>query len=184
MSRIMRLAASLVVVGGLATALVAYATASGPKDDENRFHATFIETVKAVTNHLADYGILQVILTGTGTVEGYGVATEVAGVTADGSVVPCGARSASAAATRRIVTVDGTLALRSSEQTCQNPAGLRVDSGTYEVDGAFSTGVFAGATGRGTMTNLLDQGHVVTLSGKLKLAHDNQNDDGSAGSSG
>jgi hypothetical protein len=171
MSRIIRLVVLLVAVGALATALVAYATA-GPPNHANRLEATFHETVKVVTNHVADYGIIQVILTGSGTVEGFGTATEVVGVTADVSVTPCGPRSGSAAATRRIVTAEGTLTLRSSEETCQDSAGLRIDTGTYEVDGAFSTGVFAGATGSGTMTNLLDQGHVVTLSGKLNLAND------------
>ena len=174
MSRIIRLAALLVVLGGLATALVAYATAGrtneAPPNHANRLEATFAETVQVVTNHIADYRIFQVILTGSGTVEGFGAATEVVGVTADVSVLPCGARSASAAATRRIVTAGGTLALRTSEETCVTPVGLRVDTGTYEVDGLFSTGVFAGATGSGTLTNLLDQGHVVTLSGKLNLA--------------
>ena len=70
-----------------------------------------------------------------------------------------------------LITAEGTLAIRESNETCVTPAG-RVATGTYEVDGLFSTGVFAGATGSGTLTNLLDQGHVVTLSGKLNLAND------------
>ncbi len=91
MSRIIRLLALLVVVGGLATALVAYATASGPPNHANRFEATFSETVKVGTNNRAAYGIGQVILTGSGTLEGFGAATEVGGVTADNTIQPCGA---------------------------------------------------------------------------------------------
>ncbi len=169
MSRIIRLVASLVLVGGLATALVAYATA-GPPNHANRFEATFHETVQVVTNHVADYGIVQVILTGSGTLEGFGAATEVGGVTADRSFQPCGVPSESAAVTRRIITAEGTLAIRESNETCITPAG-RVATGAFEVDGLFSTGVFAGATGSGTVLNVLTP-HTVTLSGKLKLAND------------
>jgi hypothetical protein len=169
MSRIIRLAALLVVLGGLATALVAYATA-GPPNHANKLEATFTETVQVVTNHLADYGILQVILTGSGTLEGLGAATEVGGVTADRAVQPCGTPSEDAANTRRIVTAEGILAIRESAETCQTPAG-RVATGTFEVDGLFSTGVFAGATGSGTVVNVLTP-HTLTLSGKLNLAND------------
>jgi len=172
MSRIIRLAAGLVVVGGLATGLVAYATA-GPPNHANRLEATFTETVQVVINNRAAYGIFQVILTGSGTLDGFGAATEVVGVTADASVTPCGARSSSDASTRRIVTAGGTLTLRQSDETCETPAG-RIATGTYEVDGQFSTGVFAGATGSGTWTSLLVIGgpHPTTLSGKLNLAND------------
>jgi len=169
MSRIIRLAAVLVVVGGVATGLVAYATA-GPPNHANRLEATFTETVQVVTNHAADYGIVQVILTGSGTLEGFGAATEVGGVTTDRSFQPCGVNSESAAVTRRIITADGTLAIRESNETCATPAG-RVATGAFEVDGMFSTGVFAGATGSGTVLNVLTP-HTLTLSGKLKLAND------------
>jgi hypothetical protein len=169
MSRIIRLVVLLVAVGALATALVAYATA-GPPNHANRLEATFHETVKVVTNNRAAYGIGQVILTGSGTVEGFGDATEVGGVTADNSIQPCGAGSESAAVTRRIITAEGTLSIRESNETCITSAG-RVASGTYEVDGLFSTGVFAGATGSGTVLNVLTP-HTLTLSGKLNLAND------------
>ena len=186
MSRIIRLVSLLVVVGGLATALVAYATASGPPNHANRFEATFTETVKVVTNHVADYGIVQVILTGSGTLQGFGAATEVGGVTADRSYQPCGIPSESAAVTRRIITADGTLAIRESNETCVTPAG-RIATGRFEVDGLFSTGVFAGATGSGTVLNrvyLIGSGTPsLTLSGKLKLAHDGEHDSGTSGSS-
>ena len=169
MRRSIRAAALPVVVGAFAIALVAYATA-GPPNHANRFEATFSETVVVVTNHVADYGIVQVILTGSGTLEGFGAATEVGGITADRSVQPCGVNSESAAATRRITTAQGTLAIRESNETCVTSAG-RVATGTFVVDGLFSTGVFAGATGSGTVLNLLAP-HTLTLSGKLKLADD------------
>jgi hypothetical protein len=49
---------------------VAYASA-GPPSHANRLEATFTETVAVATNHAADYGIVQVILTGTGTLDGF-----------------------------------------------------------------------------------------------------------------
>jgi len=175
MGRIIRLAALLVVVGGLATALVAYATAGraneAPPNHANRLEATFTETTKVFDNQIAGYGILQAITIGSGTVEGFGVATDVRGGSGDFSVHPCGAGSGSAAGTQRIVTAGDTLALRWSEEVCRTPAGL-VGTGTYEVDGLFSTGVFAGATGSGTFTFHLGPPLTVTLSGKLNLAND------------
>jgi hypothetical protein len=168
MSRIIRLATLLVVAGGVATGLVAYAAAE-PPNHANRLEATFIESVVAVSDHVADYGIRQVILTGSGTLEGFGAATEVGGVTVDRSFQPCGVLSESAAVTRRIITAEGTLAIRESNETCVTPTG-RVATGVFEVDGLFSTGVFAGATGSGTVLNELT--HTLTLSGKLNLAHD------------
>jgi hypothetical protein len=159
----------LILIGALATGLVAYATA-GPPNHANRLEATFHETVQVVSNHVADYGIVQVILTGSGTLEGFGAVTEVGGVTADRTVQPCGTPSEHAANIRRIVTAEGILAIRESAETCQTPEG-RVATGTFEVDGLFSTGVFAGATGSGTVLNLLTP-HTLTLSGKLKLAND------------
>jgi len=169
MKRFIRLGALLCVAAGVAIAVVAYATA-GPPNHANRFEATFHETVQIVTDHQADYGILQVILTGTGTLEGFGAATEVGGVTADRSFHACGEPSEHAANTRRIITADGRLAIRESVQTCITAAG-RIATGTFEVDGLFSTGVFAGATGSGTVTNLLGP-HTLILSGKLNLAND------------
>lgn len=170
MKGFIRLAALLCVVAGVATALVAYATA-GPPNHANRFEATFTETVKVlpVASNLADYGIGLVILTGTGTLEGFGAATETGGVVFDRTVQPCGIPSESAAVVRRIVTADGILVTRESTHTCLTPA--RIASGTFEVDGLFSTGVFAGATGSGTVVNLLGP-HTLTLSGKLNLAND------------
>jgi hypothetical protein len=123
-----------------------------------------------VTNRAADYGIVHVILTGSGTVEGFGAATSVAGASADVSVVPCGAGSSTGVRSMRIVTAQGSLSIRTDEVICLTPEG-RVGTGTYEVDGMFSTGVFAGATGNGTFTNLLVP-HTFALSGKLNLEND------------
>ena len=169
MSRSIRLAAVLVVVGGLATGLVAYA-AAGPPNHANRLEATFTETVKVVVaDNIPSYGIGLAILTGSGTLEGFGGVTETGGVVFDRTVQPCGIPSESAAVVRRIVTADGILAIRESNHTCLTPE--RIATGTFEVDGLFSTGVFAGATGSGTVENLLGP-HILTLSGKLKLAND------------
>jgi hypothetical protein len=170
MGRVIRLATALVAAAGLGTAIVAYATASAPPNHANRFEATFHETVAVSTNNRATYGIGQVILTGSGTLEGFGAATEVGGVTADNTFQPCGVGSESAGVTRRIITAEGTLSIRESNETCVTTAG-RVATGIFEVDGLFSTGVFAGATGSGTVLNVLTP-HTLTLSGKLKLASD------------
>src|SRR5215210_3021529 len=111
MKRFIRLGALLCVVVGIASAVVAYATA-GPPNHANRLEATFHETVQVSTNNRAAYGIGQVILTGTGTLEGFGAATEVGGVTADNTIQPCGVGSETAAVTRRIITAEGTLSIR------------------------------------------------------------------------
>jgi hypothetical protein len=164
-----RIAGLLVVVGAIAAALVAYATA-GPPNQANRLELTFTDQVVVLTNHRADYGVLQIILTGSGTLEGFGDVTVVSGVTADLTSTPCGPGSSSNAATRRIVTTEGTLVVRGTSATCDTAEG-RVSTGTYEVDGMFSTGVFAGATGSGTSTTL-NVSHLNTMSGKLNLAND------------
>jgi hypothetical protein len=156
-----------VVVGG---GLAAYAVAA-PPNHANRLEATFTEAAVSVTDRTADLGIFQVILTGSGTVEGFGPATEVTGVTQDRAVTPCGASSDSEAATRRILIGGDTLALRSVGVKCPTPSGP-VFTATYEVDGLSSTGIFAGASGSGTDTvDIIN--HRVTLSGTLKLASDN-----------
>jgi hypothetical protein len=169
MSPIVRLALSLLVLAGLAVGVVAYATA-GPPNHANRLEATFTETVKVVvSDNLPTYGIGLAILTGSGTLDGFGTATETGGVVFDRTVQPCGIPSESAAIVRRIVTADGILAIRESNHTCLTPA--RIATGTFDVDGLFSTGVFAGATGSGSVVNLLGP-HTLTLSGKLNLANE------------
>ncbi len=162
--RLPLIAAALIV---LTSALALHAAAS-PTRPDNRLEATFTEDTASVTNRIADLGTFQLINTGTGTVEGIGSATEVVGITQDRSVSPCGAGSWTNAATRRIVLDEGVLELLELSTACPTPAGP-VITGTYEVDGLSSTGVFAGARGGGEVTVDVVT-HTATLSGKLKLA--------------
>ncbi len=60
------------------------------------------------------------------------------------------------------------LVIRELAYVCQTPSGP-VASGTWTVDGASSTGVFADARGSGEGTVDLSTA-TSTLSGKLKLA--------------
>lgn len=142
--------------------------AAGPPSHANRLEATFTEAPASITNRIADLGILQLITTGSGTVEGFGPATVVTGITQDHSVTPCGPGSWTNAATRRIVIDGDVLVLRELSVACPGPSGP-VITGTYEVDGASSTGVFAAARGSGDLTVSLATA-TATLSGKLKLA--------------
>ena len=86
----------------------------------------------------------------------------------DRSVTPCGPGSWTNAGIRRIVVAAGVLILRSTAYVCQTDAGP-VATARWRVDGAASTGVFAGARGSGEETV-----HIPTASssitGKLKLA--------------
>ena len=70
--------------------------------------------------------------------------------------------------TRRIETSSGILALRGWGVRCPTTAGIRVRT-RYEVDGTASTGVFAGARGRGTVTLDARRAGHLTISGTLKL---------------
>jgi hypothetical protein len=155
---------------GLTVAVGAWASA--PPDHANQINVTFHETPAVITDHVADLGIRQRILTSTWTFDGFGQVTDVTGVTQDTAVHPCGPGSSSETATRRIVATGGTLVLREAGTQCLTPSG-NIVKGTYVVDGAASTGIFAGAEGSGTVTV-----HVAippllgttTLSGRLKLA--------------
>jgi hypothetical protein len=145
--------------------------AAAPAGDGNRLDASFTESAQSITNRIADLGTFQLINTGTGTVDGFGSATVVVGITQDRSVTPCGPGSWTNAATRRIVLADGTLVVRELGSACPTSSGPVV-SGTYEVDGASSTGIFAGARGSGELS-ANPAAHTSTLSGKLHLAdHD------------
>ena len=158
----------------LAAALVALASgaalnsATGASSDSKRFEAHFQESNVMVTNRIADLGLFQLINTGTGTVEGFGPATMALAMSQDRSVTPCGSGSWTNAGIRRIVVAAGVLILRNKAYVCQTAAGP-VATGTWQVDGESSTGVFAGGRGSGTETV-----HIPTarssLSGKLKLA--------------
>lgn len=161
----------------LATAGVLTAhSAAGSQDRGKRLQATFTEGVEAVHDQTAAFGILQAVLTGSGNVKGFGAATEVVAVNQDRSVTPCGPGSAVDQSIRRITTADGVLVLRLSGIRCLTAGGPVVTS-TYRVDGLASTGVFAGARGRGR-----DVAHVAlgraTISGRLVLAGSSGDGDG------
>jgi hypothetical protein len=151
----------------LASGLALHAAAA-PPNHANRLEASFTETPASITNRIADLQTFQLINTGSGTVEGFGPATVVVGITQDRSVTPCGPGSWTNAATRRIVVDDGVLVLREVSIRCPTASGPDI-TGTYEVDGLSSTGIFAGA--RGTGDDTVDTvTHTSTISGKLKLA--------------
>ena len=152
----------------LASGLGLHAAAGAP-NDANRLEASFSESAASITNRIADLQTFQLINTGSGTVEGFGAATVVVGITQDRSVTPCGPGSWTNAATRRIVVDAGVLVLRElSIGPCPTASGS-VITGTYEVDGLSSTGIFAGARGSGDLTVNVSASTSV-LSGKLKLA--------------
>jgi hypothetical protein len=169
MKKMIRLAFVAGAVAAVASAL-AIAVRAEPANHANRLEATFTEAAQSITNRIADLGTFQLINTGSGTVEGFGSATEVVGITQDRSVSPCGAGSWTNAATRRIVLDDGVLELFELSTACPTQAGTEI-TGTYEVDGLSSTGVFAGARGSGDVTVDLAT-HTATLSGRLHLARD------------
>lgn len=162
--RLPLLAAALVMVGGV----LAMHAAASPPNHANRLEATFSETNAGVTNRIADLGIFQLINTGTGTLEGFGAATMVLAMSQDRTVQPCGPGSWTNAGIRRIVVADGVLVLRSLADVCQTSSGPFAFE-TWTVDGASSTGVFAGATGDGEGTVDITN-RASTLTGKLHLA--------------
>ena len=63
---------------------------------------------------------------------------------------------------------DGVLVLRELVHICPTASGP-LGTGTWEVDGASSTGIFAGARGRGDVTIVIPT-NTATLSGRLNLA--------------
>jgi hypothetical protein len=162
--RLSLLAVALVV---LASTLALQAVA-GPPNHANRLEATFAETNVSVTNRIADLGVFQLINTGTGTVEGLGDATVTVSVTQDRSVQPCGPGSWTNAGIRRIGLEGGVLVVRELAYVCQTDSGP-VGTGSWEVDGASSTGIFAGARGSGD-DHIDIKSRTSTLSGSLNLA--------------
>jgi hypothetical protein len=167
MKNALRMPLLVIALIALASGLALHA-AAGPPPSANRLEATFSETAASVTNRIADLQTLQLINTGTGTVEGYGAATIVVGITQDRSVTTCGPGSWSNAATRRIVLDGGVLVLREVSIKCPNAPAPDLN-GTYEVDGLSSTGIFAGARGTGDLA-VDTAAHTAKLSGQLKLA--------------
>jgi hypothetical protein len=139
------LAASAAVMAGMAATLQASAQAS--TNDDGRLEATFTSTPVSVTPNL---GMVDLIVSGTGTVQGFGAATQVVGVVEDRTASPCGAGGASDSAERRIVMQGGVLELHEVGQLCMTASGPRI-TGTYRVDGQASTGIFAGARGTGNV---------------------------------
>jgi len=61
------------------------------------------------------------------------------------------------------------LVLRELVHICPSASGP-LGTGTWKVDGASSSGIFAGARGSGDVTIVIPTS-TATLSGKLKLAH-------------
>lgn len=156
------LAASAVVIAGMAATLQANAQAS--TRDDGRLEATFTTSPVKVTQVL---GMVDLIFTGPGTVKGFGAATEVVGVVEDQAASPCGAGGASDSAERRIVMQGGTLETHEVAKLCMTASGPRI-TGTYRVDGQASTGIFAGARGAGNVAVDPTTGHD-TISGTLEL---------------
>jgi hypothetical protein len=165
--RLTLLAAGISVLTGV----LALHAAASPVSNGNRFEATFQETTVSVTNRVADLGVFQLINTGIGTVEGFGDATVTLSATQDRSVQPCGPGSSANAAVRRVVLAEGVLVIRELLDTCPTSDFGLVAWGDWEVDGAASTGIFAGARGSGEATVVIAT-HTATLSGKLKLANE------------
>jgi hypothetical protein len=169
MKKARRLSLLVIALVAVASSFALHA-AAGAQKDANRLEASFTESTASVTNRIADLGTLQLINTGSGTVDGFGAATVVVGITQDRSVTPCGPGSWTNAATRRIVVDGGVLVLRELSIACPTPTGP-VITGTYEVDELSSKGIFAGARGSGDLSVNVPTS-TATLSGKLKLAAD------------
>lgn len=160
---------TLVVIALVAVASsLALHAAAGAQTDGNRLEASFTESAASITNRIADLGVFQIINTGTGTLERFGPATMVLGVTQDRSVQPCGPGSWTNAAIRRITVAAGTLVIRELAYVCQTASGP-VATTAWTVDGASSSGAFAHARGSGEGSVDLTT-RTSTLSGKLKLA--------------
>ena len=139
-------------------------TAAGPADD-GRLEATFTDSDVTVTPGL---GMVELILTGTGTVQGFGAATDVVGVVEDFAASPCGPGGASNSSQDRIAVHGGVLELSTTGMNCVTGSGPQV-TGTWRVDGQASTGIFAGARGAGHFTVSAATGQD-RLSGTLILA--------------
>jgi hypothetical protein len=169
--------ASMLALAGALTGNAVSPSAAAPPGARamvaaNRLQATFTEgpPLSRTPDCATQPRICQAVLKGNGSVKGFGPATEIAGLTQDRAVTPCGTGSDSEVYTRRIETSSGILALRASGVKCPTALGFRVTA-RYQVDGAASTGLFAGARGQGRDTVSLEAGSFgkVTITGKLKL---------------
>ena len=139
-------AVSVIVV--TAGVLAVGAAADRPSNHSNRLEITFEET-RLFIQEPPGLAMRQSILSGNGTFEGFGTATELVAVSIDLSVTPCGAGSSTSTILRRVVVPQGVLVLKSLAHRCPGPFGINV-FGRYVVDGDASTGIFAGARGRGS----------------------------------
>jgi len=159
--------ATLAAAIAASTGVVALHGAAGARASVTDFRATFTETNASMTNRVADLGIVQLINIGNGAVHGFGPASVVLAMSQDRTVEPCGPGSWANAGTRRIVLDQGVLVLRELAEVCDTEIGL-VARGTWTVDGASSTGLFAGAIGSGRDAVYLPA-RQSTLTGKLTL---------------
>ncbi len=166
MKRVIRPTVAILAVLPAAAAASPAAHTTGGK--AKPFRAAFTETVLTRTaDCTVEPLICQAVAGGTGSVQHYGSAKETAGITQDRGVTPCGAGSDSEAYTRRITTDRGVLAMRAGGRKCPVSGGYVVRA-RYRVDGAASTGVFAGARGSGVDTVEVPAGKVV-IRGWLRL---------------
>jgi len=131
---------------------------------DSMLHATFTDSA---VSHTPGQGMVELILTGTGTVQGFGAATDVVGVVEDFAASPCGPGGASNSAQTRIAVHGGVLELHEAAMNCVTASGSQV-TGTYHVDGRASTGIFARARGTGHVNVDVATGQD-TLSGTLIL---------------
>ena len=139
--------------------------AASARQTAGLLEATFTASAISVT---ADLEMVELILSGTGTGEGFGAATDVTGVVEDHVASPCGAGGAADSAVKRIVMSRGVLELHEAGMVCTTASGPQVTA-TYQVDVRASTGIFAGARGTGNVTVDVTSGHEA-LSGTLILA--------------
>jgi len=160
-------AIAAVLLGSSLTASAAPAQAArgaAGSPAHSMLNATFTTSAVSVTPNL---GMVELLLTGTGTVQGFGAATEVVGVIQDFAASQCGAGGASDSAQRRMVLTGGVLVLHEAGMTCMTASGPQARA-TYRVDGQASTGIFVSARGTGDVTVDVTT-HQETLSGTLIL---------------
>ena len=120
----------------------------------------------SVTNRIADLGVFQLINTGAGVSRGFGTASHAPSLRI--AQASRAGQSWTGVGIRRITWLR---ACSSSESWCTSarPRPVHVGTGTWDVDGASSTGPFAGARGSGEISVVLAT-RTATLSGQLKLA--------------
>ena len=136
--------------------LVGLALATIPAAAAPRPHAVHVSAKLTVTHTaqpVCKAGVCIIRNHGTGTLTPYGAVTFTTVVTADGNRPPCGPSSQWVnRIIRTITTRKGKLVLHEAGLQCPQPrVGPRVEA-VWAVDGAHSTGIFAGAHGQGSDT--------------------------------